>query len=343
MLQRQNYPYNQRQTLSPAAANCDSTLRAGQNNLSASFNSEAPNNPANRNASRQPGAAYQPAPRQPYQSNPPYRGYQRSNEKGVYQISDEDADPHPEGFYTSLDHEGEEVQYSDERFDKVDANFVGVETSCGKCGAPFSSKSRLHKHLKGGCISSLQPSISGAPAPNSPIPIITSKSVVPAMGSGLAFRGWTYATAAVTLLPQVLPLESDPSATACLNTGCGVTLVNKDWLLRQLPNQKIKEMSTPLKVRGIGTLKHESAQFAELSLFLLGEDNEEQKVYASIRCKLYLVEGLRANILVDNDILAPESFVLNVGLGHALVGSCGVKIAIRARQRGQFLKKRLLA
>ena len=163
------------------------------------------------------------------------------------------------------------------------------------------------------------------------------------MGSGLAFREWTYATAAVTLVPQVMPLDSDPSATACLDTGCGVTLVDKDWLLRQLPDQKIKEMSTPLRVREIGASKHESAQFAELSLFLPGENEEGQKVYASIRCELHLVEGLRANILVGNDILAPERFVLNVGLGHALVGSCGVRIAIIARQRGQFLRKKLLA
>lgn len=225
----------------------------------------------------------------------------------------------------------------------MDANFVGIESLCRKCGAPFSLKSLLHKHLKDGCVSLLQPSLPGAPVPTSPIPIIISKSVVPAMGSGLTFRGWTYATAAVTLVPRVLPLETDPSATACLDTGCGVTLVDKDWLLRQLPHQKIKEMSTSLKVRGIGTSKHKSAQFAEVSLFLSEESDKGQRVYASIRCELYLVEGLRANILIGNSILAPESFVLNVALGHALVESCKVKITIRARQRGQFLKKRLLA
>lgn len=93
-------------------------------------------------------------------------------------------------------------------------------------------------------------------------------------------------------------------------------------------------MSTPLKVRGIGASKYESAQFAELPLFLLGENNEGQKVYAFIRCELHLVDSLKANILIDNNILAPESFVLNVGLGHALVGSCGVKITIKAKQRG---------
>lgn len=47
--------------------------------------------------------------------------------------------------------------------------------------------------------------------------------------------------------------------------------------------------------------------------------------------------------MIDNDILAPESFVLHVGLSHAIVGSCGVMITIRARQRDQFLRRRLLA
>lgn len=110
-----------------------------------------------------------------------------------------------------------------------------------------------------------------------------------------------------------------------------MTLVHKNWLLRQLPRQKIKEMSIPLKVREIGASKYESAQFAEVSLFLPGETNKGQKVYASIQCKLYLVKGLRANIFIGNDILALESFMLNVGLSHALVGSCRVKITIKAR------------
>ena len=136
---------------------------------------------------------------------------------------------------------------------------------------------------------------------------------------------------AVTLIPQVLPLESDPSATACLDTGCGVTLVDKDWLLRQLPGQKIKEISTFLKVRRIGASKHEFNQFAELSLFFPGENTEGEMVYTSIKCELHLVEALRANILIGNDILAPEGFVINIGLGHAVVGSCGVKIAVGAR------------
>lgn len=74
----------------------------------------------------------------------------------------------------------------------------------------------------------------------------------------------------------MFPLESDPSATACLDTGCGITLVNKTWLLHKFSHQKIREMSTPLKVREIKTSKYESAQFAEVFLFLPGENLKSQ-------------------------------------------------------------------
>ena len=78
-----------------------------------------------------------------------------NDKKGVYQFNDEEADLHLKGFYTTLEQESKEVQYSDKGFDKVNANFVGVEASCGKCRASFFSKSRLHKHFKDGCVTSL--------------------------------------------------------------------------------------------------------------------------------------------------------------------------------------------
>lgn len=91
-------------------------------------------------------------------------------------------------------------------------------------------------------------------------------------------------------------------------------------------------MSTPLKVRGIGSSKYKSAQFAEVSLFLLDENVEGRQVYALFKYKLHLIEGLQANILVgNNNILGPKSFILNLRISHAIVGSCGVIIPIKAR------------
>lgn len=43
------------------------------------------------------------------------------------------------------------VDYFDESFDEMVANFIGIEAVCLKCSSFFSSKSQLHKHLKAGC------------------------------------------------------------------------------------------------------------------------------------------------------------------------------------------------
>lgn len=118
-------------------------------------------------------------------------------------------------------------------------------------------------------------------------------------------------------------------------------IVDKDRLLRHLPDQKKK--SIPLKVRGIEVLRHKFAQFAVLSLFFPGEDDEKRKIYASIKCELHLLKCLSAKILIGNNNLAPESFVLNIGLSYAIVGSCSVKITIKARQKDQFWRRKIHA
>ena len=202
MPQHRNYPNHdqQRRTLSPIAANRNSALCVGQDNLLAPFNSSAHNNPTNRNAPRQPDTAYQPESHQPYQSNPSYHGYEKGIKKGVYQVYDKDSDLHPEGFHTTLEQEGKEIQYFDEGFDKMDVNFVGIETLCRKYGTPFSSKSRLHKHLKDSCTSSVQPSLPDAPALTSLFP-----SSLQDLWSQLQDRVWPFEGGRIQ--PQLLLLS----------------------------------------------------------------------------------------------------------------------------------------
>ena len=235
----------------------------------------------------------------------------------------------PKGFYTAFGDEADEVSYLDKGFDKVAVNFIEIKTLCTRCHATFSSRSKLHSHLKSGCLETSLPSLP-AQAPL-PIPVIASKAVHRFFGSELAFRSWTYATTLITFIPEHLSPDSDPNSTAYLDTGCGVTLVDKAWLLKHLPIQNVNTMSTSLKVRGIGASKHKSGEFAALSLYFPGRNNAGQQVYASLTCEIHLVEGLRANLLIGNDIMSPEGFVIDVKKRSVLIGSCRVTVPIDAR------------
>lgn len=89
--------------------------------------------------------------------------------------------------------------------------------------------------------------------------------------------------------------------------------------------------------------KYKSGYFALTMLYFLGTDEKSREVYASITCELHLVDGLKANTLVENDVLCTEGFAVNFYNYSALIYSCGVKIDISARQHSEFLKYRALA
>lgn len=91
-------------------------------------------------------------------------------------------------------------------------------------------------------------------------------------------------------------------------------------------------MSTSLKVRGIDSSKHKSAEFAILSLYLPGRNNAGELVYTLFKCEIYLVDGLQANLLIGNDILSPEHLIINIGKKTALLRSCGVTIEVNTKQ-----------
>ncbi len=244
-----------------------------------------------------------------------------------------------EDFYNTFEEESDNVTYSNESFDEIAVNFVGIEASCIKCRAIFPSRSKLYNHLRSGY---LEISLTTLPTQAvSSIPIIASKIVYQSFSLGLAFRGWIYGTAPITLTPDHLPLDSDPNSITCLNTGYGVTLVDKAWLSKRLSIQKINTMSTLLRVREIRSFKHKSGEYAALFLYFLGKDNAGQQVYASLTCEIHLVEDRRANLLIGNNIMSPENFIIDVKRKSVFIESCGVTVPIDTKQRGQFLTKKL--
>lgn len=183
-----------------------------------------------------------------------------------------------------------DITYSDKDFNEIFVNFVGIETTCLKCYSSLLSKSKLHKYVRADCIKETLPPSSTKPSLS--IPIMTSKTIHQSWASGLRFRGWAYATASITYMLKHLPPNSDLNSSACLDTGCSITLVNPDQFLKHLLYQNINNISILLKVKSIRTSMYKSVKVVALSLYFPGRNNVAQLVYTALSCEIYIVEGL---------------------------------------------------
>ncbi|KAL8794913.1 MAG: hypothetical protein Q9182_007582 [Xanthomendoza sp. 2 TL-2023] len=158
------------------------------------------------------------------------------------------------------------------------------------------------------------------------------------IGSGYSYRSWNYAKVQATFDPGL------PTSSVCMDTGCGVLLADRKWLLQAIPEVDIHFKAEPLKVRGVGTTGQETREFAVVPIHLPGTvAGKHDRVLACIKREVDIVDNLRANMLIGNYIIGPEQIVIDIAGKTAHIGSCNINIKVDPRQRGQFVRRTLLA
>lgn len=200
--------------------------------------------------------------------------------------------------------------------DKAFVNFIGISSSCMHCTEQFPSNNKLHKHIREGCLAKSQKT--ALPASQRPLPAITQWLLKSAhtiaqfkiqtlqLGDGNGFQSWNYLEAVIQFFSLASTLTS-----ICLDTGYGSMLADKDWIMSQIPCSKIKSMANPLYVKGIGATTHLLKDYIHILFSFLGTSNDGKPVLAKMGREVYLIEGLKAKMLVGNDILVTKGFILD--------------------------------
>ncbi len=93
---------------------------------------------------------------------------------------------------------------------------------------------------------------------------------------------------------------------------------------------------------GIGASRHESDKFVSMSLYFPDIDSTNRPAYAHIHRELHLANGLKANLLVGNDILATERVIIDLANKSAMISSCQVTISVVTRPRGRPVQRKVL-
>ncbi len=156
------------------------------------------------------------------------------------------------------------------------------------------------------------------------------------VGTGYGFRGWSYARTRVAL-----SLDSE-AEFACLDTGSGIVLIDRNFFKAQ-SDAPIRKMASPISVRGLGTAKHMSDEYAIASLYFPGKDKNGDAVMAKITREVHLVDDLKANMLVGNDLLGPERVTIDVAKKSAYIGSCDTTIEVEVKTARTVVHERIHA
>ena len=125
-----------------------------------------------------------------------------------------------------------------------------------------------------------------------------------------------------------------------LDTGCGISLIDRVYLRTQLPDILISKIASPLRVRGIGSNRHLTDKFVFIPVYIPGT-RDGTLVLIYFKREFYIMDKLRANILIGNNIIGPKSIDIRIFDKSAYIGSYGVICQIECRQRKQFERRKV--
>ncbi|KAI5840230.1 hypothetical protein DFP73DRAFT_482957 [Morchella snyderi] len=148
------------------------------------------------------------------------------------------------------------------------------------------------------------------------IPRIVESKAPKIPGNGYAFRDYNFLEIAVRIAPN-----SD-DLWVCLDTGCGVSLIDKEWIRKFLPDAVILNRPSAVNVRGLGDAIHASSQYMVLQLSLPGIDEKGESVVRQINREFHLVPSLGCKILIGTDIIVPERFLIDAANNMLTIGEC---------------------
>lgn len=113
--------------------------------------------------------------------------------------------------------------------------------------------------------------------------------------------------------------------------------------MKKLFFQKISIILVILKVRGVVTSNYELNEFVFAAFYILSLNRREGlEVYVYIRYALHLIEGLKANVLIGNNVFYIKSFTINFINSSTDILEDQISIDITTKTHSQFLRYNIL-
>ena len=133
--------------------------------------------------------------------------------------------------------------------------------------------------------------------------------------AGCGFWNWHYMTISFQFSIE------DFIKSACLNTGCIMSLIDHQFLQRNLSDLLIQKSMTKVTVWGIGNKTHECQKYVQLNLYLFDILNGEPTM-AHLNWDVHLVDELWAHLLIEMNIIDLKQISIDILSWKAVIREC---------------------
>ena len=148
---------------------------------------------------------------------------------------------------------------------------------------------------------------------------------------------------------EVFLTKHDDSTFICADTEAEITLVNAEFF-STIKNVFIRIMIIFITVRELDTDKHFTDKYVIVFMYFLEKDKDDTTVKAKIIREIHLINDLKTNMLLENDVLDSKKFDILTSTSSAYIESCEIIISIFIKNRFvsrsafvHFIKTRIIS
>ena len=134
-------------------------------------------------------------------------------------------------------------------------------------------------------------------------------------------------------------IENEKKSDVCFDTNVSVTLINAIFFHRQNFDVSIRQMITSFTVRDLDISQHQNSNYAIVSMYFV-DVKDDNSIKTFIRREIHLINNLKINMFIDNDVIVSESVVLDLIKKQTLIDNCDVTIVFDVRSRVSHVQQR---
>ena len=227
---------------------------------------------------------------------------------------------------------------SENDFDEVFVDFVEMKTTCKNCQEIFTLNNKFHKHLKKmQCIKKFQQKKFSSKYQNiieTDLDVIRFSTSIKNLEYDLRFRNWNF------LKTLIKFFVFDFDTHVYIDIDCEAILNDKKFIQIKCSKIEIHSMTTSLRMREIEAIIHETNEYIKILIYMSNVKNDKQ-VLTCIEREIYLIDDLKANLLIENDFLRFEEFIIDVNERKVTIANCDVTINLFIKQRDLYVRRNI--